>query len=78
MVDNCEVCVKNAPSKPKPSVAISRATDFNSVVAIDLMIMGAISILWMICTFKKFLRVVINDETPESIIKGIHEAWCRA
>ena len=36
VVENCDICKKNGRSKPRPSVAIPRATDFNSVVAINL------------------------------------------
>ena len=47
----------------------------NSVVTVDLKIMRAIRIMWMICTFIKFIReVIINDKMSESIIKGLHRA----
>ena len=58
-------------------MAISRATDFNSVVAVDLKMMEDKYILWMVCGFTKFIRGrVINDKSPKSIIKAILEAWC--
>ena len=40
IVEKCEVCKKNSKSKSKPTVAIPKATDFNSTVAIDLKITG--------------------------------------
>ena len=77
VVRTCKVCKKAKKSNSKPTVAIPRATDFNSVVAIDLKIMGDENILWMVCAFTKFIKgIVIKDKNPETIIKGIHEAWC--
>ncbi len=40
IVDKCEICKKNSKSKPKPAVAIPKATEFNSIVAMDLKVMG--------------------------------------
>ena len=39
IVDKCEICNKNSKSKPKPVVAIPKATEFNSIVAMDLKVM---------------------------------------
>ena len=38
VVRTCKVCKRNKKSNSKPSVAIPRATDFNSIVAVDLKI----------------------------------------
>ena len=77
VVDKCEICKKNSCSKSKPSVAVPRGTDSNSVVAVDLKVVGDKYILWMICGFTKFIRgIVLKDKTPESVIKGLHGAWC--
>ena len=55
IVDKCEICKKNSKSKPKPAVAIPKATEFNSIVAIDLKLMGEKYILWMICACTRFI-----------------------
>ena len=56
---------------------IQRAKDFNSVVAIDLKVIEDENILWMVCAFTKFIKgIVIKDNNPETIINGLHEAWC--
>ena len=34
-VEECNVCQKNSRSRSKPSVAIPRVTDFNSIVTLD-------------------------------------------
>ena len=36
VMEQCEVCKKSSQSKPRPSVAISRTRDFNSMVSLDL------------------------------------------
>ena len=60
--------------KSKPSVAIPRATDFNSVVAVDLKIVGNENISWMVCAFTIFIKgIVIKDKNLETNIRGIHE-----
>ena len=77
MVEHCEICKKNERLKSKPDVAIPRATDFNSVIAIDLKEKGNEYILWMICGFTQFIKgVVLKDKRPESVIVGLHSGWC--
>ena len=73
VVDKCKICKKNGCSKSKPTVAILKATYFNSTVSIDLKIVGDKYILWMVCTYTRFTHGrVLKDKNPESIIKGLH------
>merc|ERR1712105_210462 len=77
VLDDCGICKRYSRAKSKPSVAIPRATDFNSIVSIDLKSVGNKYILWMICTFTKFIKgAVVNDKNPETIIKALHNSWC--
>ena len=77
VIYTCEICKKNSRSKSKPSVAISRATVFNSVVSFDLKSIGDKYILWMICAFTKFVKgVVVKNKQPDTIIKALHGSWC--
>ena len=47
------------------------------MVAIDWKIVGDKNNLWMICGLTKFIRgIVLKDNTPKSVIKGLHGAWC--
>ena len=58
-------------------MAIPRATDFNSIVSFDLKSIGNKYILWMICTFTKFIKAtVVNNKNPGTIIKALHRSWC--
>ena len=76
MVEKYEFCKKNFCSRSRPSVVVPRATDFNTVVALDLKVIGDKNILWMIFGFAKFIRgIVLKDKTPETVIKGLHGYW---
>merc|ERR1711984_33400 len=77
VIETCEICKKNKRSASKPAVAIPRASDFNSIVSLDLKSAGDKHILWMVCTFTKFIKgAVLKDKTPESVIKALHHSWC--
>merc|ERR1711905_37234 len=51
VIEKCEICRKNKRSASKSAVAIPRASDFNSIVSLDLKSIGEKYILWMVCTF---------------------------
>ena len=77
VVENCKICKRNSRSKSKPSVAIPRATDFISIVSIDLKSIGDKYILWMVCGFTKFVRGgVLTNKRLETIMKALHGTWC--
>ena len=70
VVEKCEICKRNSRSKPKPAVAIPKATEFNSIVAIDLKIIGDRYIFWMICACTRFIQGrVLSDKKPKSIVR---------
>ena len=72
VVEKCEICKKNVCSKSRPLVAVPRATDFNSVVAMDLKVVGDKNILWMICGFTKFIReIVLKVKKTRKCNKGV-------
>ena len=56
VVRTCKVCKRNKKSNSKPSVVITRATDFNSIVAVDLKIVGNENIFWTVCALKDLLK----------------------
>ena len=77
VVRTCKVCKKNAKSNPKPSVAISRATNFNSIVTSDLKQMCKKYILWMVDVFSRMLAgVVLKDRKAETILEKLEMEWC--
>ena len=77
VVEKCEICKRNSKSKSKPAVAIPKALEFTSIVAIDLKIIRDRYILWMICACTQFIQgKVLNDKKPESIVRVLHRGWC--
>ena len=58
-------------------MAISHATDFNSIVSFDLKSIRDKYILWMICAFTTFVKgVFVQNKQPEAIVKALHGSWC--
>ena len=67
----------NGCSTSKPTVAIPKATDFNSTVSLALKIVGDKYILWMVYACTRLIQGrVLNDKNPESIIKALYREWC--
>ena len=47
------------------------------MVTLDLKDMSGKYILWMVCSFTKFMKgVVLKDKTAETIIKTLYISWC--
>ena len=77
VVEGCSVCQKNTRSRSKPSVAIPRATDFNSIVTLDLKQMGDKHILWMVDAFSRMIAgAVVKDKKAETILQKVETEWC--
>ena len=77
VTEECKVCKTVRRSRPKPSVAISQAGDFNTIISMDLKSIGDKYILWMVCACTRFVKgVVVKNKQPETIIKALHEEWC--
>ena len=50
--------------------------DFNQIVTFDLKKCGPKQILWMVCSFTRFLKgVVLNNKEGPTIIKALHKDW---
>ena len=77
VVEGCSICQKNSRSRSKPSVAIPRATDFNSIVTLDLKEMGKKYIIWIVCAFSRLLDgVMLKDKKAETIMEKLEMEWC--
>ena len=77
VVEVCNIRKKNARSRSKPSMAIPRATDLNSIVTLDLKEMGKKYILWMVDVFSRMLAgVVLKDKKAETILEKLEMEWC--
>ena len=76
-VENCSISQKNGRSRSKPSVAIPKATDFNSIVTLDLKEMGKSYILWLVDAFSSvLLGAVMKDKKAETILEKLELEWC--
>ena len=76
VIDSCKICKKFKRSSGTPKVALPKPVDFNEIVALDLKQMGKRHILWMICTFTRFIKgVVIKDKEAETIIDALQNGW---
>ena len=77
VVDECNICKKNSRSRSRPVVAVPRASEFNSIVTLNLKEFGKVYVLWIVCVFTRMMRgVVLRDKKAESIIKGLYSGWC--
>ena len=76
VVMNCKVCQKFKRSLGRPKVAIPKVTDFNQIVAIDLKQIGSKYILWMVCSFTRFISgVVITNKRMETVVDALNNGW---
>ena len=67
VVDGCSICQNNSRLRSKPSVAIQRATDFNSIMTLYLKVMGKKYVSRIVCAFSRMLvRVVLKDKKTET------------
>ena len=58
-------------------MVIPRATDFNSIVILDLKEIGKKYISWMVDAFSSMLaRAVIKDKKAEIILEKLEMEWC--
>ena len=76
VVINCKVCQKFKRSLGRPKVAISKVTDFNQIVAIDLKQNGSKYILWMVCSFTRFISgVVLSNKRMGTVVEALNNGW---
>ena len=83
--EDCQPCIKNQNLKPKPAVAIPRATRFNQVVTLDLKDFKDPNnkdhryILYIIDMFSRLtVGVLIPNKQPVTIASKILEKWVGA
>ena len=49
VVKNCNICLQNGRSRSKLSMAISKASDFVSIITLNFKKFGKMHVLWLIC-----------------------------
>ena len=76
VVNDCKICQKFQKSVSWPKVTLPKSTDFNQVVTKDLKSMGDKYILWMICSFTKFmLGNLIPNKRADTILEAMNSTW---
>ena len=60
----------------KPSTTVPKCNDFNQIVTLDLKMWGTKYILWMVCSFTRFIKgVVIADKEGKTIMEAVVNQW---
>ena len=76
VVDQCKVCQKFRKSMPRPSTTLPKCNDFNQIVTLDLKQWGNKYILWMVCSFTRFLKgVVIAAKDANIVVEAVMKHW---
>ena len=76
VVDQCKVCQKFRKSMPRPSTTLPKCNDFNQIVTLDLKQWGHKYILWMVCSFTRFLKgVVISTKDAKVVVDAVINNW---
>ena len=76
VVDQCKVCQEYRKSMPRPAVTLPKCNDFNQIITLDFKIWGKNYILWMICSFTRFIKgVVIPNKEAETVINAVIQNW---
>ena len=76
VVRRCKICEKMKRSMSKPKIALPKAQDFNQIVTLDLKEMDGKYILWMICSFTRFmLGKVLPNKKAETILEALNSKW---
>jgi hypothetical protein len=77
VVVTCKVCQKYGKSLGTPKVYLTKATDFNQIVSMDLKQFGKQEVLWMIFSFTRFCQgMVLKDKTSASLVEAMTLMWC--
>ena len=77
VVNYCRVCQKFDKSVTKSKITLPKATTgFNEVVTLDLKEFGSKYVLWMICSFSRFMQgKLINNKKADTIIEALNVSW---
>ena len=76
VVESCKVCKKFRKSLGRPKVTLPKVVDFNEVVSLDLKKFGDVHVLWMVCSFTRFIQgKVLKNKQAETVIEALSAAW---
>ena len=76
VIETCCVCQKYKKSQGKPKVSLTKVTDFNQIVTIDLKQFDGVNVLWLIDSFTRFIQgVVLRNKEAETVIEAMNSTW---
>ena len=76
VVDQCRVCQKFRKSMPRPLTTLPKCNDFNQIVTLDLKLWVTKYILWMVCSFTRFIKgVVIPNKEARTVMDAVIKNW---
>ena len=76
VIETCGVCQKYKKSQGKPKVSLTKVTDFNQIVTIDLKQFDGVNVLWLIDSFTRFIQgVVLKNKEAETVIEAMNSTW---
>ena len=76
VVDQCKVCQKFRKSMPRPLTTLPKCNDFNQIITLDLKLWKTVYILWMVCSFTRFIKgVVIPNKEAETVVDAVIKNW---
>ena len=68
VVNDCKVCKKFKKTTPRPKSSLPKSSDFNQVVTLDLKKCQDKYILWIICSFTRYMQgCLIPNKEAETI-----------
>ena len=76
VVVECIICQRFKKSSPRPKSALPKASDFNQIVTLDLKEIDRQYILWIICSFSRYMQgVLIPNKRAETIVNALNSTW---
>ena len=61
---------------PRPLTTLPKCNDFNQIVTLDLKQWGTKYILWMVCSFMRFIKgVVISNKEAKTVMDAVIKNW---
>ena len=76
VIESCNVCKKYKRSQGKPKVTLTKVTDFNQFVTMDLKQFDGVNVLWLIDSFTRFIQgKVLSNKEAETVIEAVNLAW---
>ena len=76
VIESCDVCKKYKRSQGKPKVTLTKVTDFNQIVTMDLKQFDGVNVLWLIDSSTRFIQgKVLSNKEAETVVEALNSTW---